>query len=238
MRSVHVDRCWWDDGEERSEKEVRTLGIEVHRQGSVELGSWDTEGHDGNSDRGTGDLGGRVGNGTEWRKVGTVCSENDVVRWVEGDLVTTVRGSVVGLCRVDSEHVGGHLRRKIVDHDCELLRESWGLRKGSWLDTAKDLVHSGQHVRGRWGAEEVANLLRSEGSETLLDVLDGSLSEFRVNGGESFAADFLVIGAGKVPRELDGSLLHNWLSCRLDILHLDILYRNGERFEPKTKRLG
>jgi hypothetical protein len=55
--SVHVDRCWWDDGEKGLEKEVGTLGVEVHRQRSVELCSWDAEGHDGNCDGRAGDLG-------------------------------------------------------------------------------------------------------------------------------------------------------------------------------------
>lgn len=124
---IHVDRCWWDDREEGSEKEVGTLGIKVHGQRSVELSGWDAERHDGNGDRGPSDPGGRVGNGAEWWKVGTVCGQDDIVGWVKGDLVATVRGSVVGLGRVDSEHVGGHLRREIVDHDGELLRESWRL---------------------------------------------------------------------------------------------------------------
>ena len=134
--------------------------------------------------------------------------------------------------------MGGHLRREIVDHDGKLLRESWRLLKRSWFDASKDLVHSGQHVRGCRGTGEVVSLLRSKGSETLLDVFDGCLGEFRVNGGESIVADFLVIGASKMPRKLDGGLLRDWLSCWLDILHLDILKRDGEGFEAEAKGLG
>jgi len=220
-RSVHVDRRLRDDGKEGSEKEVRTLCIEVHRQRSIEVSGRNAEGHDGNGDGGAGNLGEWVGDGAEWWKVGTVRSENDIVGWVQGNLVATVRGSVVGLSRVDSEHVGGHLRREIVDHDGELLREGWRMWQRSRLDTPKDLVH-----------------FRPESSETLLDVIDGSLGEFRVNGGESFAVDFLIIGAGKMPGELDGRLLHDWSSRWLDISHLDILDRNGEGFEAETKGLG
>ena len=86
--------------------------------------------------------------------------------------------------------------------------------------------------------EQVFDLLRSEGSETFMDVFDGSLGEFRINGGKSFAADFLVLGARKVPRELDGCLLHRGLSGWLSILHLDILDRDGEGFEAEAKGLG
>ena len=70
-----------------------------------------------------------------------------------------------------------------------------------------------------------------------MDVLDRSLGEFWVDGGESFAADFLVIRAGKMPRELDGGLLHN-LSRWLNILHLDIRDWDGEGLEAETKGLG
>ena len=236
--NIHVDRCWWDDREEGSEKEVRTLGVEVHRQRGVEVSGWNTEGHDGNGDGGASCLGDRVGDGAKWWKVGTVCGEDDVVRRVEGDLVATIRGSVVGLCRVDGEHVGGHLRREIVDHDGELLRESWRLWEWSWLDTPEDLVHSGQHIRGLQEAEKVVNLLGSESGETLLDILDGSLTKFWVDGGEGVAANFLVVGAGKMPRELNGGLFHDWPSCCLGILHLDILDRDREGFEAETKGLG
>ena len=62
------------------------------------------------------------------------------------------------------------------------------------------------------GQKKIVGLLRSEGSEAFMDVLDGSLGEFWINSGKSFAADFLVIGAGKMPRELDGGLLHGLLS--------------------------
>ena len=71
-----------------------------------------------------------------------------------------------------------------------------------------------------------------------MDVLDGSLSEFWINGGESFAADFLVIGTSKMPRKLDSGLFDHWVGDWLDILHLDILDGNGEGFESKAKRLG
>jgi len=108
------------------EKEVGALGVEVHRQWSVELCSWDTEGNDGDSDGGAGDLGSRVCDGAEWWEVGTVSGKDDIVGWVEGDLVASVGGRVTGLGRVDGEHVGGHLGREIVDHDGELLGESGG----------------------------------------------------------------------------------------------------------------
>ena len=71
-----------------------------------------------------------------------------------------------------------------------------------------------------------------------MDVLDGSLGEFGIDGSKSFAADFLEIRAGKMPRELDGSLLDDWLSCWLGILHLDIRSGNGEGFEAEAKGLG
>lgn len=74
-------------------------------------------------------------------------SKDNVVGWIEGNLVATVGGSVAGLGRVDSEHVRGHLRREIVDHDGELLRESWGRWEGSGLDASKNLVHSEELVR-------------------------------------------------------------------------------------------
>ena len=67
-----------------------------------------------------------------------------------------------------------------------------------------------------------------------MDVLNGSLAEFWINSGESFAADVLVIGAGKVPWELDGGLLEDWLN----ILHLDILDGDGEGLESEAKGLG
>ena len=71
-----------------------------------------------------------------------------------------------------------------------------------------------------------------------MDVLDGSLGEFWIDSSESFTADFLVIGAGKMPRELDGGLLHDLLSCWLGILHVDILDGDGEGLEAKAKVLG
>ena len=71
-----------------------------------------------------------------------------------------------------------------------------------------------------------------------MDVLDRSLGEFWINGSESFATDVLVIRAGKMPRELDGRLLYDWLSCRLSILHLDILDRDREGLEAEAKSLG
>lgn len=123
--SVNADRCLRNDGEERSEEEVGTFSIEVHRQRSIELGGWDTEGYDWDGDGGASNLGSWVGNGTEWWKVGTVCRKDDVVRWVEGNFVATVGGSIAGLSGIDSEHVRGHFRREIIDHDGELLRESW-----------------------------------------------------------------------------------------------------------------
>ena len=122
--SVDVDRCGWDDGEKGLEKKVGTLGVEVHRQRSVELCGWDAEGYYGNRDGRTGNFGSRLSDGAERRKVGAVGSKHNVVGWVESNLVATVGGSVVGLGRIDSEHVGGHLGREIVDHDSELLRES------------------------------------------------------------------------------------------------------------------
>ena len=85
--------------------------------------------------------------GAEGWKVGTVGSKDDIVGRVESDLVATVGGGVVGLRRVDSEHVGWHLGREIVDHDCELLRESRGWWKRSWLHASKNLVHSEEGVR-------------------------------------------------------------------------------------------
>ena len=122
--SVHVDGGWWDDREKGLEKEVSTFGVEVHRQWSVELCSWDAERHDGNCDGRARDLGGRVRDGAERWKVGTVCGKDNIVGWVEGNLVSTVGGGVVGLGRVDGKHVRGHLGREIVDHDGELLGES------------------------------------------------------------------------------------------------------------------
>ena len=71
-----------------------------------------------------------------------------------------------------------------------------------------------------------------------MDVLDGSLGELWIDGGESFAADFLKIGAGKMPRELDGGLLHDLLSYWLSILHLDIRGGDGEGLEAEAKGLG
>jgi hypothetical protein len=58
-----------------------------------------------------------VRDGAERWKVGAVGGKDNIVGWVECDLVATVGGSVVGLGRVDGEHVGGHLGREIVDHD-------------------------------------------------------------------------------------------------------------------------
>lgn len=71
-----------------------------------------------------------------------------------------------------------------------------------------------------------------------MDILNGSLAELWINSGERFAADFLVIGAGKMPRELDSGLLHDWLCDLLDILHLDILDGDGEGLESEAKGLG
>ena len=71
-----------------------------------------------------------------------------------------------------------------------------------------------------------------------MDVLDRSLGKFWVNGGKSFAADFLVIRAGKMPRELDGGLLHDLLGYWRGILHLDILDGDGEGLEAEAKGLG
>ena len=124
--SIDIDWCWWDNGEKRLEKKVGTLGVEVHRQWSVELCSWDAEGYNGDCNRRPGNLRGRVRDGAEGWKVGAVCGKDDTVGGVEGDLVTTVGGSVVGLRRVDGEHVGRHLGREIVDHDGEFLGESRG----------------------------------------------------------------------------------------------------------------
>ena len=83
-----------------------------------------------------------MGDRTEEWKIGTVGGKDDVVGWVEGDLVATVGGSIVGLGRVDSEHVRRHLRREVVDHDGELLREGWRRWERSWFDTPEDLVHA------------------------------------------------------------------------------------------------
>ena len=123
-RSIDVDGRWWRDGEKGLEKEVGALGVEVHRQRGVEFCSWDAEGYDGDCDGRTGNLGSRVRDGTERWEVGAVGGEDNVVRWVEGDLVAAVGGSVVCLRRVDGEHVGWHLGREIIDHDGKLLRES------------------------------------------------------------------------------------------------------------------
>ena len=71
-----------------------------------------------------------------------------------------------------------------------------------------------------------------------MDVLDGSLGELRIKSSESFAANILVIGTGKVPRELDGGLLHGRLSSWLDVLHLDVLDRNREGFKAEAKGFG
>jgi len=71
-----------------------------------------------------------------------------------------------------------------------------------------------------------------------MDVLDGSLGELWVDSSERFAADFLVFGAGKMPWELDGGLLHGLLGCWLDILHLDILDGDGEGLEAEAEGLG
>ena len=67
-----------------------------------------------------------------------------------------------------------------------------------------------------------------------MDILDGSFDESWINSGEGFAADFLVIGASKVPRELDSGLFYGWL----DILHLDILDGDGEGLESEAEGLG
>jgi len=122
--SIYIDWGWWNNGEKGLEKEVGTLGIEVHRQWSVELCSWDAEGYDRNCDGRPGDLGSWVRDRAEKWKVGAMGGQDDTVGGVESDLVATVRGSVVGLRRVDGEHVGRHLGREIVDHDGELLGES------------------------------------------------------------------------------------------------------------------
>ena len=236
--NVYINGRWWDNGEKGLEKEISALGVEVHRQWSIELCGWDAEGYNGNRDGRTGNLGGRVGDGAEGRKVGTMGSKDDVVGRVECDLVATVRGGLVGLGRVDCEHVGGHLGRDIVDHDGEFLRESWRRWKRSWLDACKDLVHSEEEVRICREVEEVIGLLRSEGSKALMDVFDWSLGEFWINSSEGFAANLLVIGAGKMPRELDGGLLDNWRGYWLDVLHLDVLDGNREGFEAEAKGLG
>ena len=130
------------------EKEVGALGVEIHRQWSIELRGWDAEWYYGDCDGRASDLGGRVCDGAERWEIGAVGSEDNVVGWVEGDLVAAVGSGITGLCRVDCEHVGRHLGREIVDHDGELLGESWRWRKGSRLDTSKDLVHSEEGVRG------------------------------------------------------------------------------------------
>lgn len=145
---VHIDGCRWNDRQKGPEKEVGTLGIEVHRQWSVELCSRDAEGYNGNRDGRAGNLGSWMRDGAEGWKAGAVGSEDNVVGRVQRDLATTIRNSVVGLGRVDSEHVGGHLGREIVDHDGKFLRESRGCWKGSWLDASKDLVHSEEKLEG------------------------------------------------------------------------------------------
>ena len=71
-----------------------------------------------------------------------------------------------------------------------------------------------------------------------MDVLDGSLGELCIDGGEIFAADLLEIGASKMPWELDGGLLHDLLSHWLGILHLDIRGGDGEGLEAEAKGLG
>ena len=86
--------------------------------------------------------------------------------------------------------------------------------------------------------EEAVDLLRPKGSETIMDVVDRSLGKFWINGGECVAADLLVIRAGKVPRELDGGLLHDLLGRWLEILHLNILDGDGEGLEAEAKGLG
>ena len=130
-------------------KKVGTLGVEVHRQWGVELGSRDAEGYDGDCDGGASDLGGWVRDGAERWKVGTVGSKDDIVGWIESDLAATVGGRVAVLSRVDGEHVGWHLGREIVDHDSELLGESRRSWKRSRLDASENLVHSEEDVRIR-----------------------------------------------------------------------------------------
>ena len=140
--SVHIDGRWRNDWEKGLEKEVGTLGVEIHRQWSVELCSWDAKRHNGNCDGRAGNLGSWMRDGAEGRKIGAVGGEDDVVRRIQCDLAATIGSSVVGLGRVYSEHVGGHLGREIVDHDGELLREGRGRWKGCRLNASKDLVHS------------------------------------------------------------------------------------------------
>lgn len=123
-RSVNADWGLGNDGEERSKKEVGAFSVEVHRQRSIELGGRDTEGYDWDGDGGASNLGSWVGDGPQWRKVGAVRSKDNVVRWVEGNLVATVGGGIAGLGGIDSEHVRGHFRREIIDHDCKFLRKS------------------------------------------------------------------------------------------------------------------
>ena len=144
---IHIDWCGRDDGKKGLEKEVGTLGVEVHRQWSVELCGRDTEWYDGDRDGRASDLGSRVRDGAEWWKVGAVRGEDDVVGWIEGDLVATVGDRVAGLGRVHGKHVGGHLGREIVYHDGELLGKSRRCWKGGWFDASEDLVHSEEDVR-------------------------------------------------------------------------------------------
>lgn len=86
--------------------------------------------------------------------------------------------------------------------------------------------------------ERELNLLGPKGGETFVDIFNGSFDKLRINSGESFAADFLVFRAGKMPWELDGSLLHGRLGRWLNILHLDILDRHREGFKAEAKGLG
>lgn len=112
--------------------------------------------------------------------------------------------------------------------------------KRSWLHASEDLVHTIEKNTLEDGqvTEGVVNLLGPKGGETFVDVFNGGLGELRIDDGESFAADFLVFRAGKMPRELDGSLLHGRLGRRLSILHLDILDRHREGFKAEAKGLG
>ena len=61
--------------------------------------------------------------GMERWKFGTVDGEDNVVRRVQCALAATIESSIVGLGRIYSEHVGGHLGREIIDRNSEFLRD-------------------------------------------------------------------------------------------------------------------
>ena len=96
------------------------------------------------------------------------------------------------------------------------MASSWGRAgddgRGTGLTPPRTLYILEETLEYAKGQKRVVGLLRSKGSETFMGVLDGSLGEFWINSSESFAADFLVIGAGKMPRELDGGLFYGLLS--------------------------